>query len=67
MRSTERLICLLESVNADAVNNDGGKPGEFLAEVCREAARRLRGYFETARNNEMPLELADHHDGDHGC
>jgi hypothetical protein len=40
--ATERIIQLLESVNPTAVNNDDGKPGEFLAELCREAASRLR-------------------------
>jgi hypothetical protein len=30
---------LLESVDATAVNNDDGKPGEFLTEPCREAGR----------------------------
>jgi hypothetical protein len=24
------------------VNNDDGKPGEFLSELCKEAADRLR-------------------------
>ncbi len=42
MRSTERLIQLLETVNPTAVNNDDGKPGEFLAELCNEVAGRLR-------------------------
>ena len=41
-RRTERIIQLLETVNATAVNNDDGKPGEFLAEPCREAGGRLR-------------------------
>jgi hypothetical protein len=45
-RTTERLIQLLETVNPTAVNNDTGKPGEFLAELCREAAERLRKQFE---------------------
>ena len=40
MRTTERIIELLETVNRTAVNNDHGKPGEFLAELCREAADR---------------------------
>jgi hypothetical protein len=42
MRTTERLIQFLETVNATAVNNNGGKPAEFLAEPCKEAADRLR-------------------------
>jgi hypothetical protein len=42
MRPTERLIQLLETVNPIAVNNDDGKPGEYLAELCKEAADRLR-------------------------
>lgn len=42
MRPTKRLIELLETVNATAVDNDHGKPGEFLAELCRESASRLR-------------------------
>ena len=29
-RSTERLIQLLASVNGEAIDNDGGKPGEFI-------------------------------------
>ena len=29
-------------LNTTAVNNDDGKPGEFLAEPCREAGGRLR-------------------------
>ena len=33
-RTTERLIQLLETVNPI------GKPGEFLAELCRESAER---------------------------
>ena len=37
MRTTERLLQLLETVNATAVNNDDGKPGEFLAELCKKA------------------------------
>lgn len=42
MRTTERLIQLLDSINATAINNDGGDPGEFIAALCREAAQRLR-------------------------
>jgi hypothetical protein len=42
MRTTERLIQLLETVNRTAVNSDDGKPGEFLTELCKEAANRLR-------------------------
>jgi len=38
-RTIERLIQLLETVNPIAVNNDDGKPGEFLAELCREVRR----------------------------
>ena len=34
MRTAERLIELLETINATAVNNDDGKPGEFLAKLC---------------------------------
>jgi hypothetical protein len=41
-RTTERIIQLLETVNSIAVSNDDGKPGEFLAELYREAADRLR-------------------------
>jgi hypothetical protein len=45
-RTTERLIQLLETVNPTAVNNDDGKPGEFLAKLCKklckESADRLR-------------------------
>jgi hypothetical protein len=41
MRTTERLIQFLETVNATAVNNDDGKPGEFLAELCRESSEPL--------------------------
>lgn len=81
MRSTERLIQLLETVNAEAVNNDGGKPGEFLAGVCREAAVRLRelefayqermeqvGEFLAARgysNGDTPAD--DDDPGNRGC
>jgi hypothetical protein len=36
---TKRTMQLLESVDATAVNNDDGKPGEFLTEPCREAGR----------------------------
>jgi len=39
-RTTERLIQLLETVNPIAVNNDDSKPGESLAELCRESAER---------------------------
>jgi hypothetical protein len=39
-RTTARLIQLLETVNPIAINNDDGKPGEFLAELCRESADR---------------------------
>src|SRR4029077_6114863 len=39
-RTTERLIQLLETVHPTAVNNDDGRPGEFLAELCRESAER---------------------------
>lgn len=69
MRTTERLICLLESINAEAINNDGGKPGEFVAEVCRESAAMLRTYHahQDARMREIEEALRDHHDGDHGC
>lgn len=45
MRSTERLIALLESVNATAINNDverGTGVGDHIAGLCREAAQRLR-------------------------
>jgi hypothetical protein len=38
-RRTERIIQLLETVNATAVNNDDGKPGEFLAEPCTGGGR----------------------------
>jgi hypothetical protein len=74
-RTTERLIQLLETVNAPvetvnapAVNNDDGKPGEFLAELCKEAADRLRelsapltvlwagGFCDGATG--MPMQLA---------
>jgi hypothetical protein len=41
-RSRERIIQILETVNATAIDNDGGKPGEFLADICREAAAELR-------------------------
>jgi hypothetical protein len=34
----ERLIELLETVNPTSVNNDG-KPGEFVAELCKEGGR----------------------------
>jgi hypothetical protein len=34
-RTTERLIQVLETVNATALNNDEGKPGEFLVELSR--------------------------------
>jgi hypothetical protein len=72
MRSTERLICLLESVNADAVNNDDGKPGEFLAEVCHEAAARLKELAHAEVVNRMRLEslqdmVSEYEAGDHGC
>jgi hypothetical protein len=40
--SDERLIQILTSVNATAIDNDGGKPGKHLAEVCRQAAERIR-------------------------
>jgi hypothetical protein len=53
-RTTERLIQLLETVNPIAVNSDDGKPGEFLAELCREAAERLRLQC-TAMNQIVPL------------
>ena len=42
MRTTKRLIQLVETLNAIAVNNDDGKPGKFLAELCKKAADRLR-------------------------
>jgi len=42
MRMTERLAQILASVNATAIDNDDGKPGETLAAVCHEAADRLR-------------------------
>lgn len=35
-------IAELVTVNATAIDNDDGRPGEFLAELCREAADRLR-------------------------
>jgi transposase len=38
----ERLIQILTTVNATAIDNDGGKPGKHLAEVCRQAASRLQ-------------------------
>jgi len=63
-RTTERLIDLLETVNATAIDNDGGKPGEFLAALCREAAQRLRDLqkgqrFTTAQDRHV-AELAAH-------
>lgn len=45
MRSTGRLICLLESVNGTAIDNDierGYSVGGHIVEICREAAQRLR-------------------------
>ncbi len=53
-RTTERLIQRLETVNPTAVNRDDGKPGEFRAELCREAAERLRLQY-TAMNQIVPL------------
>jgi hypothetical protein len=41
---TERLIQILQTVNPTAIDNDGGRPGEFLAEVCHQAACHLRSY-----------------------
>lgn len=83
MRSTERLICLLESVNGTAINNDveaGRGVGDHIAELCREAAARLREHEEASLARvrtvaqeylENPLDLIEdaigHHDGDHGC
>lgn len=53
----ERLINILSTVNATAVDNDGGRPGPHLAAVCRQAAdvislqkqelTRLRGILGT--------------------
>jgi hypothetical protein len=40
LRTTKRIMELLETVNPTAVNNDDGKPGEFLAELCKEDADR---------------------------
>ena len=40
-RTTERIIQLLETANANAVNNDDGEPGEFLAELCNEFLAEL--------------------------
>ena len=53
-RTTSRLIQLLETVNPTAVNSDDSKPGEFLAELCRETAERLRLQY-TAMNQIVPL------------
>lgn len=53
MRTTERLIDLLRTVNATAIDNDGGKPGELLAEICHEAAQRLR---ELDAHNKVRME-----------
>jgi hypothetical protein len=33
---------IAELVTVNAIDNDDGKPGEFLAELCREAGDRLR-------------------------
>lgn len=38
----ERLIQILGSVNGTAIDNDDGKPGEYIASICHQAARRLR-------------------------
>jgi hypothetical protein len=40
--NAHNLTQLLGTVNATTVNNDDGKPGEFLAELCNEAADRPR-------------------------
>lgn len=42
MRSTERLITLLASVNGTAIDNDGGTPGEHIETLCHEAAERMK-------------------------
>jgi hypothetical protein len=32
----------METINATALNNDDGKPGDFLAELRKQAADRVR-------------------------
>lgn len=44
MTTTDRLIQVLSSVNSEAIDADGGKPGEYLARHCREAADQLRSF-----------------------
>ena len=44
-RTTERLIQLLETVNATPINNEDGKPGEFLAELSRYPTRAVAPTF----------------------
>ena len=40
-RTTERIIEFLEAVNTTAANNHDGKPGEFLAELCKVKRQRI--------------------------
>lgn len=42
MFSDERLIQVLASVNGTAIDNDSGRAGERLANVCHQAAERLK-------------------------
>ena len=60
MRTVERLIDILLSVNPTAIDNDDGKPGEFLAEACHEAAEALRAGLESLPSRPLdPDHAAD--------
>lgn len=72
MRSTERLICLLKSVNATAINNNverGSGVGDHIAELCREAAEQLEQFNEAfkIREAEITEAIFGDHPGDQGC
>lgn len=74
MRSTERLIYLLRSVNATALTNDADRGygvGDHIAGLCHEAADQLEKFNEAIKVRQAEIEEAifgeGHHPGDHGC
>jgi len=49
-RSIQRLGDLLKSVNSTAIDNDPNQsPGEFVQQLCQEAAARLEEFADFAR------------------
>jgi hypothetical protein len=61
-RLTERIIELRETVNATAVSNDDGKPGEFLAELCKEVVGSHHAFCRRRSSSRRPRAVLSAYD-----